>query len=112
MTNSIKDSRLDNKNILSYQERIDIANQEHENQIDNNKLKEITRQTYYTRKASIWIIVLLIVLIAGLIGLLLYDPFPENTGMGYTLGIISTVIGLIIRDLISKVWDFKDINQF
>ncbi len=115
----IKDPRLDEQKQEAprgtakqeHEQGLESRQQEHSHTVEISRFKHLAWQTWFSRAASAFLCLIIIVLIAVAIWLIASGSFQASTGLGFTLDIISSALGVLLKYLIEKLWHFDDLYK-
>ncbi len=114
-TPNINDPRLQQ---AENSQRLETAKQEHEQVLESREQEHAhaikasaLKQMWFARFASIILCLIFLFLIAGAIWLIVFSTSQVSPGLGFTLGIITTALGLSLKYLTEKIWDFDDFHK-
>ena len=85
--------------------------QKHNQNVTSSLIDGLIWQTNVSRWSSIVLCLLILVLISGAIWLIASGKVTASPGLGFTLGIISSVLAVHFGRLLKKIWDFDDLHK-
>ena len=94
-----------------HEQELQTREQSHTHTVNSSLITSLTTEIRYARKISSFLCVLLLGLIVGAIYLIASEEFQVSAGLGFTLGIISSVLATFFQKLIKKIWDFDDLHK-